>query len=50
MGAEVPKVPGGSSRVLYPASAKASTDLQDSLAGAGYSVTRINTYDTRGAR
>jgi hypothetical protein len=28
MGAELPKVPGGSRRVLYPASVKASTDLQ----------------------
>lgn len=28
MGSELPRVPGGSRRVLYPASVKASTDLQ----------------------
>ncbi len=28
MGAELPKIPGGTNTVLYPASAKASTDLQ----------------------
>ncbi|KAG2488513.1 hypothetical protein HYH03_013016 [Edaphochlamys debaryana] len=46
MGAELPKPPGGTSRVLYPASVKASTDLQDSLAAAGFTVDRINTYNT----
>lgn len=46
MGAELPHVPGGSDVVLYPASVKASTDLQDSLAAAGYKVNRINTYNT----
>jgi uroporphyrinogen-III synthase len=46
MGAELPHVAGGSDVVLYPASVKASTDLQDSLASAGYKVTRINTYNT----
>lgn len=46
MGAELPHVAGGSDVVLYPASVKASTDLQDSLAAAGYKVTRINTYNT----
>jgi uroporphyrinogen-III synthase len=48
MGKEMPHVQGGSDTVLYPASAKASTDLQDSLAASGYTVTRINTYDTVG--
>lgn len=32
--------------MLYPASAKASSDLQDSLTTAGYTVTRLNTYNT----
>ncbi|GLC77242.1 hypothetical protein PLESTF_001902700 [Pleodorina starrii] len=31
MGSELPRMPGGSGLVLYPASAKAFTDLQDSL-------------------
>jgi uroporphyrinogen-III synthase len=46
MGSELPHVPGGSDVVLYPASVKASTDLQDSLAAAGFTVQRINTYNT----
>jgi uroporphyrinogen-III synthase len=48
MGSELPHVPGGSDVVLYPASVKASTDLQDSLAAAGFKVQRINTYNTVG--
>lgn len=46
MGSELPHLPGGADTVLYPASVKASTDLQDSLAAAGFKVTRINTYNT----
>ncbi|GIL68477.1 hypothetical protein Vafri_21746 [Volvox africanus] len=46
MGSELPRIPGGTGRVLYPASVKASTDLQDSLAAAGFEVHRINTYNT----
>lgn len=46
MGSELPHIPGGSDTVLYPASVKASTDLQDSLAAAGFQVQRINTYNT----
>lgn len=46
MGSELPHIPGGSDVVLYPASVKASTDLQDSLAAAGFKVSRINTYNT----
>ncbi|PNH03285.1 Uroporphyrinogen-III synthase, chloroplastic, partial [Tetrabaena socialis] len=46
MGSELPRVEGGSGRVLYPASTKASTDLQDSLVAAGFEVHRINTYNT----
>lgn len=42
---------GGTGRVLYPASCKASTELQDGLAASGFTVTRLDTYDTvRGAR
>lgn len=32
--------------VLYPASAKAATTLQDGLTARGFDVTRLNTYDT----
>lgn len=46
MGSELPHLAGGSDVVLYPSSAKASTDLQDSLTAAGFKVTRINTYNT----
>eukprot|EP00798_Chlamydomonas_sp_ICE-L_P022765 gene22765-29933_t len=48
LGGELPKIESGNNTVLYPASAKASTDLQDSLAGSGYTVTRLNTYNTVG--
>ncbi|GAX79037.1 hypothetical protein CEUSTIGMA_g6477.t1 [Chlamydomonas eustigma] len=48
MGAELPKVPGGNATVLYPSSAKASTDLQNALTENGYTVTRMNTYNTSG--
>jgi len=48
MGSELPPVPGGKNTVLYPASCKASTDLQDSLAGGGFKVTRLNSYNTAG--
>lgn len=33
-------------RVLYPASAKAATTLEDGLAARGAAVTRLNTYST----
>ncbi|KXZ49584.1 hypothetical protein GPECTOR_20g440 [Gonium pectorale] len=46
LGSELPRVPGGNNRVLYPASAKASSDLQDSLAEAGFECVRLNTYNT----
>ncbi|KAG7365190.1 uroporphyrinogen-III synthase [Nitzschia inconspicua] len=32
--------------VLYPASARAQTTLQDGLSQRGFAVTRLNTYDT----
>jgi uroporphyrinogen-III synthase len=46
LGAELPRVPGGTDVVLYPASSKASNDLQDSLAASGLTVKRLNTYNT----
>ncbi|CAI5469725.1 unnamed protein product [Closterium sp. Yama58-4] len=46
LSAEIPEMQGGNRRVLYPASAKASTDLQDGLASRGFQVTRLNTYST----
>jgi uroporphyrinogen-III synthase len=46
----VPTVPStATSRlptVLYPASARAETTLQDGLTERGFAVTRLNTYDT----
>lgn len=48
MGAELPKIPGGTNSVLFPASVKASTDLQDALAANGFTVTRMSTYNTSG--
>lgn len=47
MGGELPKIPGGTNVVLYPASAKAGTDLQNGLSEAGFDVRRLHTYDTR---
>ena len=46
LGAELPKVPGGSNMVLYPASVRAGKDLQESLAASGFTVNRLHTYDT----
>ncbi|PRW50787.1 Uroporphyrinogen-III chloroplastic isoform B [Chlorella sorokiniana] len=49
-GPELPFVEGGSKRVLYPASNKASTELQRALQSGlekrGFEVLRLNTYDT----
>ncbi|KAK9902026.1 hypothetical protein WJX75_001619 [Coccomyxa subellipsoidea] len=36
----------GEGRVLYPASAKAGAGLQDGLEARGFSVRRLNTYNT----
>jgi len=44
LAAELPAA--GGNRVLYPASARAATTIQEGLAGRGFEVTRINTYDT----
>jgi uroporphyrinogen-III synthase len=43
---ELPLLAGGSNRVLYPASNKASSQLQEGLAARGFAVRRLNTYDT----
>ena len=45
-GPELPFIPGGSNRVLYPSSNKASTLLQEGLLARGFLVYRLNTYDT----
>lgn len=44
--AELPLGPADGRRILYPASAKARTTLQDGLAARGFAVTRLDTYDT----
>lgn len=46
LAAELPFVKGGCRRVLYPASAKAGSDLQEGLAARGFEVDRLNTYTT----
>jgi uroporphyrinogen-III synthase len=45
---ELPAAAAGAAatRVLYPSSAKASTELQAGLAARGFDVLRLNTYDT----
>lgn len=48
LGSELPKVPGGSNVVLFPASAKAGTDLQEGLSASGFTVNRLSTYNTSG--
>lgn len=45
-GPELPFLPGGTNRVLYPASNKASSLLQEGLLSRGFDVLRLNTYDT----
>ncbi|XP_057428150.1 uroporphyrinogen-III synthase, chloroplastic [Lotus japonicus] len=42
---ELPKI-GNKSTVLYPASAKASNEIEDGLSNRGFEVTRMNTYST----
>lgn len=43
----VEELPGEAGcKVLYPASAKAATTLQDGLEARGFQVTRLDTYDT----
>jgi len=43
---ELPFIPGGTKLVLYPASNKASSLLQQGLLARGLNVERLNTYDT----
>ncbi|XP_055836292.1 uroporphyrinogen-III synthase, chloroplastic isoform X2 [Solanum dulcamara] len=43
---ELPKNGKDKCTVLYPASAKASTDIEEGLFGRGFEVTRLNTYTT----
>jgi uroporphyrinogen-III synthase len=45
-GPELPFIPGGTKRILYPASNKASSLLQEGLLARGFQVERLNTYDT----
>ena len=46
LAAELPFVRNGCRRVLYPASAKAGSDLQEGLSARGFEVDRLNTYTT----
>ncbi|KAL3340504.1 hypothetical protein AABB24_028908, partial [Solanum stoloniferum] len=43
---DLPKNGNDKCTVLYPASAKASTDIEEGLSGRGFEVTRLNTYTT----
>ncbi|XP_059279272.1 uroporphyrinogen-III synthase, chloroplastic isoform X2 [Lycium ferocissimum] len=43
---ELPKNGNDKCTVLYPASAKASTDIEEGLSERGFEVTRLNTYTT----
>ena len=45
-GPELPFIPEGTKRILYPASNKASSLLQEGLLERGFEVERLNTYDT----
>lgn len=45
-GPELPKIEGGNRRILYPASNKAASTLQNGLTERGFAVKRLNTYDT----
>lgn len=45
-GPELPFLPEGTKRILYPASNKASSILQEGLLARGFEVIRLNTYDT----
>jgi uroporphyrinogen-III synthase len=45
-GPELPFIPGGTKQILYPASNKASSLLQQGLLARGFQVERLNTYDT----
>ncbi|PSS31403.1 Uroporphyrinogen-III synthase [Actinidia chinensis var. chinensis] len=46
LAAELPKHGSEKCTVLYPASAKASTEIEEGLTNRGFEVTRLNTYTT----
>lgn len=46
LAAELPTLGNARSTVLYPASAKASTEIEEGLARRGFEVMRLNTYTT----
>ncbi|KAK6938717.1 Tetrapyrrole biosynthesis, uroporphyrinogen III synthase [Dillenia turbinata] len=46
LASELPKRGNEKCYVLYPASARASNDIEDSLSSRGFEVTRLNTYTT----
>jgi len=50
LAAELPKLNENDSRILYPASLKASNDLETGLRERGFRVTRMNTYSTETVR
>lgn len=46
LASELPRIGNKKCRVLYPASAKASTEIEEGLSNRGFEVTRLNTYST----
>lgn len=46
LASELPKNGNDKCTVLYPASAKAGTDIEEGLSERGFEVTRLNTYTT----
>ncbi|XP_048130220.1 uroporphyrinogen-III synthase, chloroplastic isoform X7 [Rhodamnia argentea] len=46
LASELPRIGNEKCRVLYPASAKASTEIEEGLSNRGFEVTRLNTYST----
>ncbi|TKV91170.2 hypothetical protein SEVIR_9G077232v4 [Setaria viridis] len=46
LASELPRGSESTCKVLYPASAKASREIQDGLSDRGFHVTRLNTYTT----
>ncbi|KAK8951800.1 hypothetical protein KSP39_PZI003440 [Platanthera zijinensis] len=46
LASELPKDCSNTCRVLYPASVKAGTEIEEGLSDRGFDVTRLNTYNT----
>ncbi|XP_030460581.2 uroporphyrinogen-III synthase, chloroplastic, partial [Syzygium oleosum] len=46
LASELPRIGNKKCRVLYPASAKASSEIEEGLSNRGFEVTRLNTYST----